>query len=102
MVFVIMGLRDIIESKLQVEFEASIIDVIDDSERHLGHAGYREGGESHFNVMLVSSKFVGVNRVKRSRLVHSVLKAELADSVHALSLKLYTSEEYSKKLVENT
>lgn len=97
-----MSLRDTIEKKLQVEFDASVIDVVDDSERHLGHAGYREGGESHFNVMLVSSKFTGINRVARSRLVHDVLKLELASSVHALSLKLYTSEEYSKKLVKNT
>ena len=51
------------------------------------------GGETHYNVLLVSAAFRGMNRVARSRAVHAALAAEFAGGLHALSLTLRTPEE---------
>ena len=76
-----------IHSKLQTAFAPERLEVVDDSARHAGHAGADGGGESHFNVVVVSDAFVGVNRVERQRRIHAALAEELAGPVHALSLK---------------
>jgi len=76
-----------IHQKLTEAFAPQRLEVIDDSHRHQGHAGHREGGESHFNVLLESQAFTGVSRVARQRQVHAVLAEELAGPVHALSVK---------------
>ncbi|MCE3290716.1 MAG: BolA family transcriptional regulator, partial [Caulobacter sp.] len=68
-------------------FAPSRLEVVDDSERHRGHAGHREGGESHFNVSIESAAFAGLNRVARQRQVYAALAEELAGPVHALSVK---------------
>jgi len=67
--------------------------VEDDSQRHLGHAGYREGGETHFNVEIVSAVFEGQGRVARQRLVYAALKDELDAGLHALALVTLTPAE---------
>lgn len=81
------AVRDRIEAKLKAAFAPEILEVVDDSDRHHGHAGAREGGESHFNVAIVSAAFVGRSRVERQRAVNSALAEELAGPVHALSVK---------------
>jgi BolA protein len=82
-----------IETKLQGAFAPLGLEVRDDSERHRGHAGWREGGETHFHVTLVSRAFEGLSRLDRHRLVNGLLAEELADGVHALSLRLLTPQE---------
>ena len=76
-----------IHDKLTQAFAPTRLEVVDDSARHEGHAGHREGGESHFNVLIESSAFVGVPRVMRQRKVYAALSEELSGPVHALSLK---------------
>ena len=73
--------------KLERAFAPERLDIVDDSSRHAGHGGAREGGESHFNVTVVSSAFVGLGRVERQRRIYAALAEELAGPVHALSLK---------------
>ena len=82
-----------IEAKLRVEFSPVALTVEDESARHAGHAGAREGGESHFRVRIVSEKFHGLTRVERQRLVYAVLADEIAGGVHALALTTLTPEE---------
>jgi BolA protein len=82
-----------IEAALRARFAPTIIEVADDSFRHAGHAGAAPGGETHFNILLVSSAFVGLNRVARSRAVYEVLNQELQAGLHALSLVLRTPDE---------
>jgi BolA protein len=60
---------------------------------HEGHAGYRPGGETHFNVYIVSPAFEGKSRVERHRMVNTTLEAELKGSVHALAIKAQTPGE---------
>lgn len=78
---------DAIQDKLQAAFAPSRLEIVDDSARHSGHAGAREGGESHFNVTIEAQAFAGANKVARQRMVYHALAEELAGPVHALSVK---------------
>ena len=88
-----MGLAEIITEKLQKAFNPEKFELIDDSEKHRGHGGWREGGESHFNLRMTSGRFTGLGRVQRQRAVNKVLAAELAGPVHALSMDLRAPSE---------
>jgi BolA protein len=78
---------DRIRAKLTAEFSPTRLDVVDDSDKHQGHAGHRPGGESHFSVVIESEAFSGMGRVDRQRRVNRVLSEELAGPVHALSIR---------------
>ncbi|MBV9331664.1 MAG: BolA family transcriptional regulator [Alphaproteobacteria bacterium] len=88
-----MTMEDRIRRKLAGHFHPDELLVVDESARHAGHAGARPGGETHFDVRIVSPAFEGVSRVERQRLVYSVLADELKASVHALSLTTLTPAE---------
>ncbi len=76
-----------IKAKLESRFLPELIEIVDDSDKHKGHSGSSEAGETHFTVTIKSSVFLGVNRVSRQRLVMNALSEELAGPVHALSIK---------------
>ena len=82
-----------ISRKLHDGLSPASLEVRDDSARHAGHAGAREGGESHFDVRMVAAAFEGLSRLERQRLVNTLLAEELAGPVHALSLKLQAPSE---------
>jgi BolA protein len=73
---------------LTAAFSPSELIVVDDSEAHRGHGGYREGGETHFNVKIRAAAFSEMSRVAAHRAVMSELKSEFADGLHALSLDI--------------
>jgi len=83
-----MSVTEEIRTRLQAAFDPTELDVVDDSERHRGHAGYQEGGESHFNVLIRASDFEGQTRVQRHRAVHNALGKDLVARIHALSLDI--------------
>ena len=78
--------REVILEKLQAAFAPDRLEVTDDSHRHAGHAGARPGGETHFNVYIVSGAFRGKSRIERHRMVNAVLADELGSGVHALAI----------------
>ena len=82
-----------IDNKLRMRFAPVRLNIEDESSRHRGHAGYREGGESHFRVEIVSAAFEGKTRVARQRLVYAALQDEFAAGLHALSLTTLTPVE---------
>lgn len=82
-----------ISAVLSARFQPELLRVVDESARHAGHSGAAAAGETHFNVLLVSSRFVGTGRVERSRLVHETLRSELESGLHALALTLRTPAE---------
>lgn len=82
-----MSVADTMRRKLTERFNPVRLDIIDDSQRHAGHAGAQPGGETHFDVTIVSDAFAGLGRVARQRLVYETLAAELAGGVHALGLR---------------
>lgn len=75
-----------ITRKLEDALAPQRLQVIDESHQHQGHGGWREGGETHFRVDIVSEAFVGKSRLERHRLVNAALAQELADRVHALAI----------------
>ena len=74
--------------KLTAALAPQILEILDESEQHRGHGGWREGGETHFRIRMVSAAFDGKSRVERHRTVNRVVAQELADGVHALALEL--------------
>jgi BolA protein len=85
-----------IDNKLRTRFAPQRLSIEDESSRHRGHAGHREGGESHFKVEIVSSTFEGQSRIARQRLVYQTLKDEFAAGLHALALTTLTPSEDKK------
>ena len=72
------------------ELAPSQLEIIDESESHRGHGGWREGGETHFRIRMSSPRFEGLNRVARHRLVHQTL-GDIVPRIHALALELSES-----------
>jgi BolA protein len=85
-------IREIISAK----FKPLSLEIIDESGKHAGHAhrmGLGEGGETHYQLKMVSESFAGLSRVSRSRAVHEALAGEFSTGLHALSLVLKTPAE---------
>ncbi len=87
-----MSVSNTITAKLTDKFAPVFLDVIDESMQHHGHAGWREGGETHFRVRIATRHFDGLNRVAQHRAVMDALDAELKDRVHALAIEVLPSD----------
>ncbi|UYN98484.1 MAG: BolA family transcriptional regulator [Devosia sp.] len=83
-----MSMTDTIRAKLTKEFSPLHLEVIDESQSHHGHSGWREGGETHFRVRIATRNFDGMSRVAQHRAVMGALEAELRDRVHALAIEV--------------
>ncbi len=75
----------LIRSKLQAAFDPEELDVVDDSRRHAGHAGARDG-RGHFQVRILSRRFEGKRTVERHRMVYAALGQLMQTDIHALGL----------------
>jgi len=84
---------DTIQKKLTEALNPQSLTIIDESEKHRGHSGAREGGETHFSLKIVSHQFEDLNAIARHRLINQILSQELAGPIHALSLKLKAPSE---------
>ena len=83
-----MATADTIAQKLNAALTPQQINVVDVSDKHAGHAGWREGGGTHFEVTVKATAFSGKSRLQRHRIVNEILADELANSIHALELHL--------------
>ena len=83
-----MATADTIAQKLKHALSPQHLAVEDVSHHHAGHAGWREGGGTHFTVTITATAFAGKSRVQQHRLVNSILADELAGDIHALELHL--------------
>ena len=81
-----MTRRDLIVDKLTKAFAPESVEVVDESDRHVGHAGHRPGGETHFRVYIVAEAFRGKSRLARHRMINETLVGELQGGVHALAI----------------
>ena len=81
-----------IERRLRAEFEPTGFTLADDSAKHAGHAGAASGG-GHFDVRLVSTRFAGLSRVARHRLVYASLSDLMRHAIHALAIDARTPDE---------
>jgi BolA protein len=80
-----------IEQALRQALQPVRLEVEDDSHRHVGHAGAREGG--HYTVRVVSECFTGLGRVARHRLVYHALAPLMPGGIHALAIDARTPDE---------
>lgn len=87
-----MPVRDIMTEKLQRQFAPEFLEVIDESEKHHGHSGWREGGETHFRVRIATRHFAGKSRVAQHRAIMETLDDELKAGVHALAIEVVPAD----------
>lgn len=83
-----------IRATLQRELTPTSLEIFDDSPRHAGHAGAREGG--HFRVEVVSSSFKGHAQLERHRLVYAAVAPLMGRGIHALNIVARTPDEISQ------
>jgi BolA protein len=91
-----MTVAGTIREKLIAAFAPGELVIEDESARHAGHSGARPGGETHFNVRIVSAAFEGMSRVERQRRVYAALAEEMRGPIHALALTTLTPGEASR------
>jgi BolA family transcriptional regulator, general stress-responsive regulator len=82
-----MTLTDWITRTLQERLQPAELTVTDESQQHYGHAGWREGGETHFRIHIVSEAFSGKSRIDRHRLVNEAVTEAFAKGLHALAIQ---------------
>lgn len=87
-----MGVKDRITNSLAA-LDPISLEVIDESERHRGHGGWKEGGETHFRVRVVSAAFAGKSRLERHRMVNALVAPEFEGRLHAFALEAKAPEE---------
>lgn len=83
-----MRVADEMRTKLEDAFQPHTLEIVDESEKHRGHAGYQEGGQSHFRVTIGADTFGPMSRIERHRAVHTALGPDLVARIHALALKI--------------
>jgi len=81
-----------IRDALQQALAPSVLEIEDDSHRHAGHAGARDG-RGHFNVHVVSERFAGMAPLARHRAVYAALGGLMETDIHALSIRAHTPSE---------
>lgn len=80
-----------IRGALEAAFMPERLDIRDDSHRHAGHAGARDG-RGHFDVHIVSAAFAGLSSLARHRAVYAALADLLQTDIHALSIRAETPD----------
>ncbi|MGR3709675.1 MAG: BolA family protein [Alterinioella nitratireducens] len=83
-----MGRVEKIRENLLRALKPGHLEVIDESEKHRGHAGYQEGGQSHFHVVIQADSLRGLSRIARHRAVHEAIGKDLMTEIHALSVDI--------------
>jgi BolA protein len=85
-----MSTLEILRERL-MQLAPANLDIRDDSARHAGHAGAKEGG--HYIVSIVASRFAGLATMQRHRLVYDAVGDLMQNGIHALSITAKTPEE---------
>jgi len=91
---IILKRKNNIENLILKNYDPKFFYVIDVSDQHRGHQSFKEGVESHFEIIIVSEKFTNLSRIERHRMVNRTLKEEFLSDLHSVVLKTYTSQEY--------
>ena len=86
-----MNRAEMIRERLTKAFAPEVIEIIDDSHKHAGHASAKGGG--HFAVRIVSPAFAGKSLVQRHRMVYEAMGELMQHEVHALTIKAETPNE---------
>ena len=82
-----MNYVTIIEKTLRKNFEPVFLEVLDESEQHRGHVGFKDGIQTHFKIIISAKIFEKMSRVSRERAIHKALGSNIMKNIHALSIK---------------
>lgn len=80
----------LIETRLQKAFSPLYLEVIDESDKHIGHAGH-QGGNRHFAVTIQATCFANVSRVDAHRQIYALFTDLMPDQIHALRIKILSA-----------
>ena len=83
----------VIRSRLQDAFQPDELEIVDDSHRHAGHAGARDG-RGHFNVRIRSQHFSGKRTVERHRMIYAALGSLMQTDIHALGVIAQSPDDF--------
>ncbi|MBD1580823.1 BolA family protein [Pseudoalteromonas sp. S16_S37] len=86
-----MSMQALIHEKIAAAISCKHLNVVNESHMH------SRGEDSHFKVVVVSEEFAGKRLLQRHRKINEILKDELANHIHALSIHAYTPDEYSER-----
>lgn len=73
------------------------LEVRDDSHKHQGHPGVEKAENTHFYIVVVSKHFKNMSRIARQKHIFKILEKEMSTQIHALSMTLFTPEEWKGK-----
>ncbi len=79
-------------TRLQRDLAPQALDIVDESHKHVGHAGARDG-RGHFRVRIVAAAFAGLPLIRRHQMVYAALGELMQTDIHALALDTRAPEE---------
>ena len=82
-----MNYVTLIDKTLRKKFEPVFLEVLDESEQHRGHVGFKDGIQTHFKIIISAKIFEKMSRVSRERAIHKALGSNIMKNIHALSIK---------------
>jgi len=88
------SMRSRIEKILQTELQPAHLEVVDESRDHVRAPG--GSSETHFKIVVVSSRFQGLGKVKRHQMVYAHLTPFFSEGLHAVSQSTFTPDEWAK------
>jgi len=91
-----MSVAETIRERLSA-LEPQALDLVDESEQHRGHAGYRDGGGTHWRLSIVSQRFSGRSTLERHRMIYGALGSLMQHPIHALAITARSPEETKGK-----
>ena len=86
-----MNTQSKIEKKLRTYFNVHILNIIDESHKHVNHKKDTNGG--HFKLLIVSDEFENISLIKRHQLIYGALSNMIKIEIHAISIKAMTIKE---------
>jgi BolA protein len=85
-----------IRARLEAAFAPETLEIVDDSQKHAGHAGAVDG-RGHFRVRIVSERFEQLDRLQRHRLVYEALGNLMQTDIHAVQVTALTPDQDAAK-----
>ncbi len=77
----------VVTTKLNT-LDPSFLEIIDQSELHAGHGGYKSNTLSHVKIKIAALCFDGKSRVQSHRIINDLLSDELNDFLHAMTISI--------------
>ena len=82
-----MTVKDEIEGRLSAAFRPAVLEVVNESHLHAGHAGDDGSGASHFHITIRAEAFRDMSRLARHRAVQQAL-GDLNQRIHAIAMDI--------------